>query len=105
MLAFDVAERRPELGVRAALGATRLRMLVLVLSDGLRLATAGMLIGVSAALIVGRRAEDMLFGVSPGEPIVLAGVGLVTLAIAVIASVLPAWRAARIGPNEALRGE
>ncbi|MGH2584413.1 MAG: FtsX-like permease family protein, partial [Dehalococcoidia bacterium] len=103
VLAFDVAERRPELGVRAALGATRLRMLTHVLGDGLRLSIAGVLIGTSAALIAGRRAEDLLFGVSPREPLVLAGVALVTLVVAIIASGLPAWRAARVGPNEALR--
>lgn len=105
VLAFDVTERRPELGIRAALGATRLRTVALVLGDGLRLAAAGILIGIGAALIAGRRAEDMLFAVSPGEPSVLVGVGLLTLAVAAIASGLPAWRAARIGPNEALRGE
>lgn len=105
VLAFDVAERRRELGVRSALGATRVRMITFVLGGGLRLAAAGVLIGIAAALIAGRSAESLLFGVSPREPWVLLGVGLLTMAVAALASGVPAWRAARIAPNEALRAE
>lgn len=105
ILAFDVAERRPELGVRTALGATTVRMIGFVLGGGLRLTAAGVGIGLSAAMLAGKHAEPLLFGVSSRQPGILVGVGLLMMAVATAASAFPAWRAARVDPNEALRAE
>jgi putative ABC transport system permease protein len=105
VLAFDVAERRPELGIRAALGASRGRIVRRVLADGVRLAGVGIGIGLAGALFGARRAAPLLFEVSPGDPRVLGAVGMAVLAVAVAASGIPAWRAARVDPNETLRSE
>ncbi len=105
MLAFEVAERRPEMGVRSALGATRGRLVRLVLSDGLRLAGLGVVLGIGVGLWAAARARDLLFGVSPHDPRVLAVVAAAMLLVSVAASGVPAWRAARVDPNETLRAE
>lgn len=105
VLSFDVAQRRPELGIRAALGAERLSILRLVLGDGLRVAGVGTALGLAIGAFAATRAEPLLFGVDPLDPAVLAGVALVVLAVAALASGLPAWRAARVDPNQVLRTE
>lgn len=105
ILAFDVAQRRPELGVRSALGAGRGRLTRLVVGDGLRLAAMGIAAGLLVTLVAAPRIEPLLFRTRPLEPGILAAVGLVILLVAVAASGLPAWRAARVDPNEALRAE
>ena len=105
VLAFEVAERRPELGVRSALGATRGRLVRLVLGEGLRIAALGIGIGLAAGWWAAGRAESLLFGVSPHDPWVLAAVAGAMLLVSTLACGLPAWRAARVDPNETLRTE
>jgi len=105
LLAFSVAQRRPELGVRTALGATRERVLALVLVQGLRLVAVGVAIGVAAALLAAPWLEKLLFQTSPRDPVVLAGVVLVLVIVAVAAALVPALRATRVPPQEALRAE
>ena len=105
LLAFDVARKRPELGIRSALGATRGGLVARVLAGGLRLAGAGVVIGLVVALLAGSRVEPLLFEVSPTDPAVLAGVAVLMLLVAAVASAIPAWRAARADPNDALRSE
>ncbi len=105
VIAYNVAQRTHELGIRIALGA-RLRDLVrLVLGDGLRLALAGIVIGCGLALVAGRWVGTLLFEVSPRDPAVFGAVALVLVVAALAASALPGWRAARVDPNSVLRLE
>lgn len=105
VIAYNVAQRTHELGVRIALGARVHDVLRLVLKDGLRLATAAVVIGCGLALIGGRWIGSLLFGVSPHDPAVFGVVALVLVLAALAASTLPGLRAARVDPNLALRLE
>jgi predicted permease len=105
VLAFTVAQRTQELGIRSALGASRERLLGLVLGKGVGLVAAGVLVGLGLALLAGPRLEPLLFQVSPRDPLVLGGVALVLLLVAVVASGAPAWRATRVDPSVALRAD
>jgi predicted permease len=105
VLAFDVAQRRTELGVRSALGATRRQLLLLVSAAGLRVATAGIAIGAIVVVSAARWTEPLLFRVSARDPFALAVVALAMLVVAVIASGIPAWRAAAADPSESLRSD
>lgn len=105
VMAYAVAQRTTELGVRLALGAQRADVLRLVLRSGLRLALAGTVIGLGAALAVTRGLSSLLHGVDPADPIALAGATCVLLIIAALATLLPAWRASRVDPLVALRSE
>jgi hypothetical protein len=103
VLAFNVAQRTRELGVRAALGATSDRLIVLVFREGIRLTAAGIVLGAVIVLLAGRAISPLLYEVSPLDPVVFAIV-ITTLAIvATAASAIPAWRATRADPSEALR--
>jgi len=105
VLAFDVAQRTRELGIRTALGAERGRLLRGVVSRGLRLGGAGVALGLAVALGAGPYAADLLFQVSPRDPRVLAGVAVILLAVSAAASFLPGLRATRVDALEALRAE
>ncbi len=100
-----VQRRRQELGVRLALGARPDGLVRLVLADGLRLALAGGLVGLLAALALGQVLAAFLFGVAPRDPLTLAGVSLLLVGIALVSAWLPARRAARVDPLTALRAE
>lgn len=105
VVSYSVGQRRRELGLRAALGARRDELIRMVLGQGMRLAVGGTLVGVGLAFVLTRFLRDFLYGVDPANPVVLAGtcVGLAT--VAVLASFVPAYRAARVDPMEALRSE
>jgi ABC-type antimicrobial peptide transport system permease subunit len=105
VIAYGVTQRRHELSVRVALGARRGDVLRLVLWQGCRMALAGIALGSVAALLVGRYAGAMLFDVSPNEPRIYAAVGMTLLAAALLASLVPGWRATRADPNGALRAD
>jgi len=105
LVAFAVSQRTRELGVRIALGATRARIRRDVVADGLRPTTIGLLVGVLAALALGRLAASALYGISPFDPVTLVSVFLLFLTIAALASYLPARRASRTDPMGALRAE
>jgi putative ABC transport system permease protein len=100
-----VVQRRQELGVRVALGATRGQLVGLVLRQGLTLSLAGACAGLAGAAAVTRALGAMLFGIGPRDPLVFGGVALVLMAIALAACYAPACRAARVDPIEALRSE
>ena len=105
VLAFDVAQRRTELGIRGALGATRSAVVGLVLRDGMRLAVPGVAIGLATAAVAAGRVEPLLFHVPARPPALLAAVALAMILVAAVASVLPALRASRVPPAEALGAE
>lgn len=105
VLAFHVAERTRELGIRAALGAAKGRLLRGVLSDGVRLTVVGVVAGIGLALFMGRFAEPLFFRVSPRDPAVLIGVAVTLIAVGLLASLLPGLRATRVDPMDALRIE
>jgi predicted permease len=105
VMAYDVAQRVPELGVRAALGAQQGDLMRLVVGDGLKLGTVGIVIGIVIALIGGHWIGPLLFEQSPHDPLVFATVTLTLLGVTVLASVLPSRRAARVDPMIALRNE
>jgi predicted permease len=104
-LAYGVAQRRRELGVRMALGAGRARILGLVVGQGARLAAAGIVLGAAAALLLGGLISAQLYGVSPRDPwsFVAGAAGVAIIALA--SSLLPAWRATRADPLAVLRAD
>ena len=103
--AYSVSQRTRELGVRIALGARGLDLVGLIVAEGVRITGLGVALGVLAALAAGRFVEPLLFETSAREPLILAGVAVTLLVVAVLASALPAWRAARIEPSVALRAD
>jgi putative ABC transport system permease protein len=105
VIAFDVAQRTHELGVRIALGAQVRDVLRLIVGAGLRFGIAGVGLGLGIALSTGTFVAPLLYGVSARDPFILGAVGLLLLGVAVVASVIPALRAARVDPNIALRAE
>lgn len=105
MLAFVVAERTREIGVRLAVGAQRSQIVHLVLATSTRLAVAGIAGGVLAAWLVGRLLASQLYGIAPTDPITFVTVALLVCAVATFASLLPALSATKVDPVEALRAE
>jgi putative ABC transport system permease protein len=103
VLAFGVAQRAREFGIRQALGADRRSLLSLVLRHGMRTAAAGAIAGLAGSLVLARSLQSMLFGVTARDPAVLAGAAAVLFAVALLACYIPARRAARIDPIVALR--
>jgi putative ABC transport system permease protein len=105
VLAFDVVQRRFELGVRAALGAPAPRQVRSIVAQQLAVTAIGVIIGLAAALGLARLASDLLFRVRPTDPAVYVGVVLTLGAVAAAAAALPAWRATRVDPKIALLSE
>ena len=105
LLSFQVAQRTREIGIRTALGAERGRILRQVVLEGARLAAVGVGLGLLLALALGPLARDLLFRVSPRDPLTLAGVAAILLVVATLASTVPGLRATRVEPTEALRNE
>ena len=105
VLAFSVAARSHEMGVRIALGAHARDVLRLVVGEGVRVAAVGVAIGLVVVLAAGRLVESLLFETSPRDPLVLGGVAVVLVVVATAASLLPGLRATRADPNVALRAE
>ncbi|MGD8277679.1 MAG: ABC transporter permease [Gemmatimonadota bacterium] len=103
VVAFDVAQRMRELGLRASLGATPASLLGLVVRRSFALAGAGSGIGVAVSLVLAPRLGPLLFEVAPRDPITLVAVVLVLGVVACVSAALPAARAARADPNTALR--
>lgn len=105
LLAGSVAERTRELGVRSALGATPRALLSLVMRDGARLTMLGLVVGLAGAAAGTRMLRSLLFGVAPGDPVTLASIAALLATVALLACLVPARRAVRVSPTEALRGE
>ena len=103
--AYAVSQRTREIGIRMALGADRVTVRRLVLREGLRLAAAGVGIGLAGAFALTRLLRGFLFEIAPGDPATLGAVALLLAGVALAASAIPARRAARLDPIEALRTE
>jgi predicted permease len=104
VLAWSVAQRTGEIGIRVALGSSAAAVFRLVLSQGARLVAVGLATGLAAAILLARFVESMLFGVTPTEPAVYAGVLVLLSMTALVACVVPARRAMRVDPMTAMRG-
>jgi len=104
-LSVTVAQRTREIGLRIALGAQRVNVLSFVVGQGLKLAVIGSAIGLVGALTTTRLVLRLLYGISPIDPVTFAGVSVLLAVVAMLASWLPARRAAKVDPMEALRHE
>ena len=105
VLSYLVAQRRVEIGIRIALGAQRNKVVRNLLSDGLRPAVLGLVLGLGAAVAFTRLLQSMLYRTEALDPLVFASVSVMLLVVAVLACALPAWRASRLDPSQALRRE
>ncbi len=105
VMAYSVTRRTGEIGVRMALGAVPADVLRLILLGAVRLAAAGIVIGLVAALAAGKLIESQLFGIAAADPVIYAGAALLLALVTLIAAGVPAWRAARIDPVVALKYE
>jgi predicted permease len=105
VLAYAVARRHREIGVRVALGAGRRHVVALIAGDGARAVVPGVLLGLGGAMILTRTMRSMLYGVGTGDPIAFASGSIALLAVAVLACWVPARRAARVDPMTAMRAE
>ena len=108
VISYSTARRVKEFGIRTALGATRPAILWMVAGEGFRLASTGVVIGIAATLVLARtvpRFSHLLYGVRPGDPLILLAVSMTLIAAALLASYIPARRAASLEPTESLRQE
>jgi putative ABC transport system permease protein len=103
--AYSVSERRHEMAIRIAIGARPGGVLVMILREAAGLAAIGVLAGSIATLIAGRWLQSMLFGTAPSDPVVLVSAAVLMIAVALLATLLPARNASRTDPNSLLRAE
>jgi putative ABC transport system permease protein len=104
VLAYSVAQRRREIGVRAALGASPAAIVALVVRQGAVITLTGLAIGLTGAYVAVGWISSFLFGVSPRDPLAFAVVPIVLLVVAILAAFVPARRAATIDPLKAMKG-
>src|SRR5579864_296387 len=105
VISYLAGQRTHEIGIRMALGASRWTVLQMVLGEGAKMALLGVAIGVAVGFALTRLMGNMLFGISAHDPLTFAGVALALIAVAILASYIPAWRAAKVDPMVALRYE
>jgi putative ABC transport system permease protein len=105
VVSYSVTQRRPEIGMRMALGAQRQDILRLIVGQGARLALIGVAIGIGGAFALTRLIRTMLFGVSVTDPLTFLAVAMVLATVALAACYIPARRAIRVDPIVALRHE
>jgi putative ABC transport system permease protein len=105
LTAYLVVQRRPEIGLRIALGARRRNIIALMMSEGITWTFAGMLTGLIVAMVLGKYVETLLYEVRPGEPMVLLGVVLLSLVASLVGTLAPSVSAASVDPMQVLRRE
>ena len=105
LLSYEVTRRTREIGIRVALGAQRPDLIRMVVWQGIALSCTGTVVGLVAALAIGRLLKSLLYGVKPGDPITLAAVSILVIGVALCAAFVPARRATTVNPVIALRYE
>ncbi|MFC5863937.1 ADOP family duplicated permease [Acidicapsa dinghuensis] len=105
VMAYSVASRTNEIGIRLALGARPAQVLQMILREAMWVSIAGIVVGLTAAMLLGRAIKSMLYGLQPADPLSFSSGALILIVIGLAASWIPARRAARIQPVEALRHE
>jgi putative ABC transport system permease protein len=105
VLSYAVTQRLHEIGVRIALGARSADVLRLVVGEGVRLAAIGAGVGIAIAIVASRVMESLLYDTPARDPVVSVGVAVLLVAIAAVASAMPARRAMRVDPVKALKAE
>jgi ABC-type antimicrobial peptide transport system permease subunit len=105
LLSYEVTRRTREIGIRMALGARRADLIRMVVWQGIALSCAGTVVGLVAALGIGKLLKSLLYGVKPSDPITLAAVSLLVIGVALCAAFMPARRATTVNPVIALRYE
>ena len=108
MLSYLVVERTSEIGIRMALGAQRPNVLMLIVSDGMKLVVVGIVIGVAVAFVLTKVMSSLVFGLGQGtsaDVVTFGGVSIGALAVALLACYIPARRATKVDPLVALRNE
>ena len=105
VLSYLVSRRTREIGIRLAIGAGRAQVLRMVLGSGLALAFGGVALGLTLALVAARFMRTMLYGVGPADPLTFVAVAVTLSLVALLSSLVPAWRATRVNPVVALKTE
>jgi putative ABC transport system permease protein len=105
VMSYSVTQRTHEIGIRMALGADARQVFALVLGHALKLALIGVVMGLAGAFAATRLMATLLYGVTPTDPITFTGVAALLVAVAALASFLPAWRAAKADPTGTLRSQ
>ncbi len=104
IMSYMVSERTHEIGIRMSLGARGADVLRMVVRESVMLAGLGLVLGLVGAVALSRLLTSLMFGVSPTDPVTLIAVTVLLLAVAALATLVPAWRASRVSPMEAMRG-
>src|SRR6185312_16031458 len=105
LISYAVERRTREMGIRVAVGATKAKILSLLVSRGILLALVGVAAGIAGSMLLTKTISGLLYGITPTDPSVLAGTSLLFLAVAFLAAVIPAYRAATVDPTAAFRCE
>jgi len=105
VIAYSVSQRRREIGIRMALGAGKSAILNMIIGQGIKLVLIGVAIGLAGALGLTRFLSGLLYGVKPGDPLTLVAVSALLMAVALLASHIPARQAAKVDPMVALKHE
>jgi putative ABC transport system permease protein len=105
VIAYAVAQRRPEVGVRLALGAQRHDIIQMIVGSGMKLALVGLALGVAGTIAISGILQQFVYGMSATDPATLAGVTALFLLVALAANVVPSLRALAVDPIEVLRSE